>query len=374
MSQTTLTPPVADNAADTQARILAAREILGDSALILGHFYERDEVVRHADFVGDSFQLARIATERPDAEHIVFCGVHFMAETADVLSTDAQSVYLPVPTAGCPMADMATAAQVEKCWDELGRLIDSIDEGAAGASDDARAEVIPVTYMNSAAAIKAFCGRNGGIVCTSSNADAVMEWCFERGKRVLFLPDANLGTNTAVKRGIPAEKIVRWDPAVANGGLTGEAAYDAEVIVWDGYCPIHQEYLASQVADARRNCPGARVLVHPECTPDVVGEVDGAGSTDFLVKAIAAAPAGSQFVIGTEHSLVARLAADHPEMEIRNLDPAGPVCPDMNATTAEDLAELLEALVAGRAPAAVRVPADIAADAKVALTRMLEVH
>ncbi len=269
--------------AELDARIRAAKATLGDRAVILGHFYQRDEVVQYADFVGDSFQLANAALTRPDAEAIVFCGVHFMAETADTLSRPEQAVILPNLAAGCSMADMADADSVEECWEQLEEIF--------GTEPDAegRVPVIPVTYMNSSAALKAFCGKHGGIVCTSSNAKTVLEWAFERGQRVLFFPDQHLGRNTAKALGVPLEQMPMWNPRKELGGNDEQALLDSRVILWHGFCSVHKRFTVAQIEKARADFPGVNVIVHPECPMEVVDAADSAGSTDFIQKAIAAA-------------------------------------------------------------------------------------
>jgi quinolinate synthase len=307
------------SAAELDLRIRAARHALGKRAVILGHFYQRDEVVQYADFVGDSFQLAQAAKTRPDAEAIIFCGVHFMAETADILSRADQAIILPNLAAGCSMADMADLDSVSECWDELTEIFGS-EPNAAG-----RAPVIPVTYMNSAAALKAFCGNHGGIVCTSSNAKTVLKWAFQRGQRVLFFPDQHLGRNTAKAMGIPLEQMPVWDPRKSCGGTTPETLQQSRVILWHGYCSVHKRFTVEQIAEARSRYNNVRVIVHPECPMDVVDAADEAGSTDYIRKAVEAAPAGTVFAIGTEINLVQRLANEHPEHTIFCLDPV--ICP-----------------------------------------------
>ena len=284
----------------------------GRSTEILGHFYQRDEIVKHADFVGDSFMLAQAAKDHPEAEAFVFCGVHFMAETADILSHDSQSVILPNLAAGCSMADMATIDQVEEAWEQL---IDVL-----GESDDDKAELIPVTYMNSSAAIKAFCGRNGGIVCTSSNAATVLEWAFERGKRVIFFPDQHLGRNTAKAMGITEDQMPLWRPYLPLGGNTAKQLADAKVILWNGFCSVHKRFTVAQIEKARADYDDVQVIVHPECPAPVVEAADGVGSTEYIRKAIEAGQPGDVFAVGTEINLVNRLQAQHPEMTIFCLD------------------------------------------------------
>ncbi|MEO6310107.1 MAG: quinolinate synthase NadA [Leifsonia sp.] len=358
------------SADDLDLRIRAAKETLGDRVVVLGHFYQREEVVRHADFVGDSFQLAQATRSRPDAEAIVFCGVHFMAETADLLSGPEQAVILPNLAAGCSMADMADIDSVAECWEQLTELYGTETDA------DGRVPVIPVTYMNSSAALKAFCGEHGGIVCTSSNAETVLEWAFERGRRVLFFPDQHLGRNTAKAMGVPLEKMPMWNPNRPLGGNSAAELDDAQVILWHGFCSVHKRFTVDQIAKARQDFPDVRVIVHPECPMPVVDAADEYGSTDYIRKAIAAAPAGSTFAIGTEINLVQRLAAEHPEHTIFCLDPVVCPCSTMYRIHAGYLAWVLEALVGtAERPAAVliriAVAADVAAHATVALERML---
>jgi quinolinate synthase len=353
------------DAADLHARIRAAKAALGDRVVILGHFYQRDEVVQHADFLGDSFQLANAAQTVPDAEAIVFCGVHFMAETADILARPGQDVILPNLAAGCSMADMADEDSVEECWAQL--------EALYGTEKDAegRAPIIPVTYMNSSAALKAFCGRHGGIVCTSSNAETVLEWAFERGQRVLFFPDQHLGRNTAKKMGVPLERMPMWNPRKPLGGSTADELMDARVVLWHGFCSVHKRFTVEQIEKARAEHPGVRVIVHPECPMPVVDAADEAGSTDYIRKAVAGATEPTTFAIGTEINMVNRLAAEHPHHQIFCLDPVVCPCSTMYRIHPGYLAWVLEELVAGRRPNVIRVPEQVAADARVALDRML---
>ncbi|TFD77664.1 quinolinate synthase NadA [Cryobacterium fucosi] len=355
---------------ELSGRIRAARETLGDRVVILGHFYQRDEVLRHADFVGDSFQLAQATKSRPDAEAIVFCGVHFMAETADLLSTPAQAVILPNLAAGCSMADMADIDSVTDCWEELEELYGTAPDA------DGRVPLIPVTYMNSSAALKAFCGAHGGIVCTSSNAETVLEWAFERGQRVLFFPDQHLGRNTAKAMGVPLDRMPMWNPRKPLGGSTASELHAAQVVLWHGFCSVHKRFTVDQIDTARREHPGARVIVHPECPMAVVDAADEYGSTDYIKKAIEAAPAGSTFAIGTEINLVQRLAAQHPEHTIFCLDPVICPCSTMYRIHAGYLAWVLEGLVGtvDRPPVVLNrivVADDVAAPARTALERML---
>ncbi|SFN97100.1 quinolinate synthase NadA [Mycetocola miduiensis] len=353
------------DAAELDRRILAAKEALGDRLVILGHFYQRDEVLAYADYVGDSFQLATAARERTDAEAIVFCGVHFMAETADLLSTDEQSVILPNLAAGCSMADMANIDQVEECWEQLAELYGTEPDA------DGRVPVIPVTYMNSSAALKGFCGRNGGIVCTSSNAQTVLEWAFERGQRVLFFPDQHLGRNTAKAMGVPLDLMPMWNPNKPLGGNDASALKDSRVILWHGFCSVHKRFTVDQIAKARTEFPGVRVIVHPECPMPVVDAADESGSTDYIRKAIEAAPAGSTFAIGTEINLVQRLAAEHPEHTIFCLDPVICPCSTMYRIHPGYLAWVLDALLGGEVLNQITVSDEVALPARIALERML---
>lgn len=348
-------------------RIRAAKQTLGERVVVLGHFYQREEVVRHADYVGDSFQLANAAKERPEAEAIVFCGVHFMAETADLLSRPEQAVILPNLAAGCSMADMADIDQVEECWEQLEDVLGDLQTPDA----EGLVPVIPVTYMNSSAAIKGFVGRHGGIVCTSSNARTVLEWAFARGRRVLFFPDQHLGRNTAKAMGVPLEQMPMWNPRKPLGGSTDAQLVDSRVILWHGFCSVHRRFTVDQIDKARAEHPGVRVIVHPECPMDVVDAADEAGSTDIIRKAIAAATEPTTFAIGTEINLVQRLAAQYPQHEIFCLDPVVCPCSTMYRIHPGYLAWVLESLVAGEVVNRITVPADVAEPATVALERML---
>ncbi|MGI4896309.1 MAG: quinolinate synthase NadA, partial [Janthinobacterium lividum] len=292
---------------ELDARIRAAKATLGSRVSILGHAYQRDEIVRYADFVGDSFQLAQQSELHPEAEFVVFCGVHFMAETADLLTTPEQSVILPNLAAGCSMADMADIDSVNACWEQLTALYGTQPDAAG------RVPVIPVTYMNSAAALKGFCGEHGGIVCTSSNAREVLEWAFERGQRVLFFPDQHLGRNTAKAMGVPLEQMPVWDPRKPRGGNSTEDLTDARVVLWRGWCSVHQRFTVSQIEAARAANPDVRVVVHPECPMEVVDAADEAGSTLYIQRVVDAAPAGTAFAIGTEVNMVRRLADTRPD-------------------------------------------------------------
>jgi quinolinate synthase len=347
---------------DLIARAEAAKAALGDQVFVLGHHYQRDEVIRFADVTGDSFKLAREAAARPDAEYIVFCGVHFMAESADILTAPTQRVILPDLAAGCSMADMAALGQVEDAWDAL------VDAGIADS-------VVPVTYMNSSADIKAFCGRNGGAVCTSSNADVALEWAFAQkpGAKILFLPDQHLGRNTAVlKLGMSLDDCVVWDPHLPGGGLTTEELQKARMVLWKGHCSVHGRFSADVVDELREKRPGIRILVHPECTHDVVTRADLVGSTEFIIKTIEAAPAGSVWAVGTELNLVQRLAREHPEQEIVFLDRNVCYCSTMNRIDLPHLVWALESLADGVAVNRISVDPETARFAEVALQRMLD--
>jgi quinolinate synthase len=351
--------------AELDRRIRDAKRVLGDRLVILGHFYQRDEVVQYADYIGDSFQLANAAKARTEAEAIVFCGVHFMAETADLLSAPDQAVILPNLAAGCSMADMADIDQVEECWEQLTELYGTEPD------ENGRVPVIPVTYMNSSAALKGFCGRNGGIVCTSSNARTVLEWAFERGQRVLFFPDQHLGRNTAKAMGVPIEAMPLWNPHRALGGNDERGLEDARVILWHGFCSVHRRFTVDQIDRARVAHPGVRVIVHPECPMPVVDAADESGSTDYITKAIAAAPAGSTFAIGTEINLVQRLAAEYPQHTIFCLDDVICPCSTMYRIHPGYLAWVLDELVAGRIVNRITVGDDVSIPARIALERML---
>lgn len=356
--------------AELQRRIVAARGTLDSRLVILGHFYQRDEVVQHADFVGDSFQLANAALTKPDAEHIVFCGVHFMAETADILSSADQQVILPNLAAGCSMADMADEDSVEEAWEDIAEVYGFDPEGAEPDAEG-KLPVIPVTYMNSSAALKAFCGRHGGIVCTSSNAATVLEWAFERAHRVLFFPDQHLGRNTARAMGIGLEQMPMWNPREELGGHTAEKLHQAKVLLWHGFCSVHRRFTVDQIEKARAEDPEVKVIVHPECPMPVVDAADASGSTDAITKFIAASSPGDTIAVGTEINMVNRLAADYPDRTIYCLDPVICPCSTMYRIHPGYLAWVLEELVAGRVENRISVPAAVADDAKVALDRML---
>ena len=343
------------------ARIAEARAKLGATTLLLGHHYQRDEVIRFADATGDSYKLCRVAAAT-DAKYIVFCGVHFMAESADVLGREGQQVILPDLNAGCSMADMADISQVEACWEALERL------GIAG-------ETIPLTYMNSAAAIKAFCGERGGLVCTSSNARAAFEWAFARGKRILFLPDQHLGRNTGWAMGIPLEEMAVWDPWGLQGGQTKQSLAASRILLWKGHCAVHQRFLPSHVDQVRAKYPGIQVIVHPECRWEVCQKADALGSTERLIALVDQAPAGSIFAVGTEIHLVNRMARRFAAegKRIITLDDTGCLCTTMYRISPHHLAWALENLVEGRVVNRIQVRPNVKRWARVALDRMLEV-
>ncbi|NGM15393.1 quinolinate synthase NadA [Verrucosispora sp. WMMA2044] len=344
---------------DLVARATAAKAALGDRVFVLGHHYQRDEVIQFADVTGDSFKLAREAAARPQAEFIVFCGVHFMAESADILTSDAQQVVLPDLAAGCSMADMAALPQVENAWDVLTEL---------GLAE----HTVPVTYMNSSADIKGFVGRNGGVVCTSSNAKRALEWAYQQGEKVLFLPDQHLGRNTAVlEMGLSLDDCVLYDPHKPGGGLTAEQLREAKMILWRGHCSVHGRFTLDSVNDVRQRVPGVTVLVHPECRHEVVRAADLVGSTEYIIRTIEAAPAGSAWAVGTELNLVRRLALAHPDKKIMFLDRAVCYCSTMNRIDLPHLVWALEELVAGRVVNRITVDADTAHHARVALDQML---
>ena len=341
-------------------RIAAARAALGQRLVILGHHYQRDEIIKYADYRGDSFKLAQNAAARPEADYIVFCGVHFMAESADVLSGPHQKVILPNPAAGCSMADMANIAEVEECWE---MLLDQLGEDAG---------IIPITYMNSAANLKAFCGRNGGIVCTSSNAPKVIDWAFKHGKRVLFFPDEHLGRNTALRYGIAEDQMFVWNPKDPMASENVEEELErSKIILWKGYCTTHMRFNVQQVAKARAEYPGIKVLVHPECRREVVDAADLYGSTEYIIQQIEQAPAGSQWAVATEINLVHRLAKEHPDQFIFCLDPIVCPCSTMYRIHPAYLAWVLEGLLEGQVINQVSVDGETARWARIALDRML---
>ena len=341
-------------------RIAAAKAALGDRLFILGHHYQRDEVIRWADARGDSFKLAQLAKQRPEAEYIVFCGVHFMAEAADVLTGDHQQVVLPDLNAGCSMADMADIDAVEEAWEDI-----------AAHTDISR--VVPITYMNSAADLKAFVGRNGGAVCTSSNARAVLEWAFERGDQVLFFPDQHLGRNTGYQMGYDESHMRVWNPRKDLGGLTPADVAGARFLLWKGHCSVHQRFTTQHVADFRADHPDGIVIVHPECSHEVCAAADQVGSTEFILKAVAAAPEGAVIGVGTEIHMVNRMADETPDTTVMSIDPLVCPCSTMFRIDAPHLAWVLEELVEGRVPNRIVVDADDAEWARVALQRMLDI-
>ncbi|MFI0721058.1 quinolinate synthase NadA [Streptomyces sp. NPDC021224] len=340
-----------------RARVAKAR--LGEKVFVLGHHYQRDEVIEFADVTGDSFKLARDAAARPEAEYIVFCGVHFMAESADILTSDRQQVILPDLAAGCSMADMATAEQVAECWDVLA------DAGVDGVT-------VPVSYMNSSADIKAFTGRHGGTICTSSNARRALEWAFAQGEKVLFLPDQHLGRNTAVRdMGLSLDDCVVYNPHKPGGGLTAEQLRAAKMILWRGHCSVHGRFSLESVEDVRARIPGVNVLVHPECRHEVVMAADHVGSTEHIITMLDAAPAGSAWAIGTELNLVRRLAKAHPDKQIVFLDKTVCFCSTMNRIDLPHLVWALESLADGKPVNRIQVDAETEHYAKLALEQML---
>jgi quinolinate synthase len=340
-------------------RAKAARSALGSKAMVLGHHYQRDEVIAFADIRGDSFKLAQAAADNSDAEFIFFCGVHFMAESADILTTPNQKVILPDLSAGCSMADMATASQVNECWQVLGKL------GVA-------AKTIPITYMNSSAAIKAFTGKNNGAVCTSSNAARAMKWAFENGEKILFLPDQHLGRNTAVlSLGLNLDDCVLWNPWKPNGGLTDDQIKNSKVILWRGHCSVHGRFSIQNINDVRQQVPGIKVLVHPECQHEVVSNADVVGSTEMIIKTVKESVPGSKWAIGTELNLVSRLANENLDKQVLFLDKTVCYCSTMNRIDLPHLVWAMESLVGGRLVNQIKVEAEIAKYAKVALERML---
>ncbi len=344
---------------DLVERARAARAALGSKVMILGHHYQRDEVIEFADITGDSFKLAQAAAENPQAKYIIFCGVHFMAESADVLTNDNQKVILPDLAAGCSMADMAAANQVDDCWNQLSSI------GIANRT-------IPVTYMNSSAAIKSFTGKNGGTICTSSNAKSAMEWAFTQGEKILFLPDQHLGRNTAVlAMGLSLSDCVIWNPWKPMGGLTEAELKAAKVILWRGHCSVHGRFTAQNVADVRERVPGVQVLVHPECQHEVVSIADVVGSTEKIIQTVANSPTGSKWAIGTELNLVQRLSRTMPDKEIVFLDKTVCYCSTMNRIDLPHLVWAMESLVEGRVVNQITVAEEVRKYSKLALERML---
>ncbi len=364
---------------EMDARIAAARAALGRRLVILGHHYQRDEVIKFADYTGDSYKLAGQVSKHPDAEFIVFCGVHFMAESADVLSAPHQQVILPDLAAGCSMSDMAEPDQLLMCWSDLQQM-GVIGESPAGPADppDAagpKASVIPVTYINSSAGIKAFCGEHGGVVCTSSNAAATLRWAWERGRRVLFLPDQHLGRNTAYKMGVPLDEMVLWDPNEPWGGVDAEAARRARIIHWKGHCSVHARFTVRQIEQIRAQHPGVRVIVHPEVPWDVVQAADDSGSTEYIINQVRSGPPGSIWAVGTEVHLVNRLASElAPSRTVLSLDQFGCLCSTMFRVSPNHLLWILEGLVEGQVHNRIVVPDAQKHWTKVALDRMLTIH
>ena len=349
---------VPDNTLDE--RIAAAKAKLGKDVVILGHHYQRDEVVKFADFRGDSLKLSQQAADA-SARYVVFCGVHFMAESADILRRDQQIVVLPDLNAGCSMADMADIGQVEECWRELGSVLDT-------------SKIIPVTYMNSTAAIKSFTGEHGGSACTSSNAEAVMKWAFARGEKVLFLPDEHLGRNTGYHMGIPLPEMIVWDPFRELGGNSREALQKAKIILWKGYCSVHQRFLPEHIVRVRKEHPGIRVIVHPECCFEVAQAADEIGSTEGIIRKIVASPAGTLWAVGTELHLVNRLSKELKDHSVMSLDSSMCVCTTMFRITPAHLLWALENLAAGKVVNQISVDERTRHFAKIALERMLSLH
>ena len=344
---------------DLVARAAAARAALGDRALILGHHYQRDEVIDFADITGDSFKLAQAAANQSSAEYIFFCGVHFMAESADILTGAHQKVILPDLAAGCSMADMATTNQVNECWQQLEKI------GIAS-------KTIPVTYMNSSAAIKSFTGAHGGTICTSSNAQRAMSWAFEQGEKILFLPDQHLGRNTAVlSLGLTLEDCVLWNPWKPMGGLTEAQLRKAKVILWRGHCSVHGRFTIDTVNEARVRIPGVQILVHPECQHEVVAAADVVGSTEAIIKTVSESPAGSKWAVGTELNLVQRLARTNPDKEVVFLDKTVCYCSTMNRIDLPHLVWAMETILGGRVVNEIRVNEEVAKFSRIALDRML---
>ena len=350
-------------------RIAAAKKTLGDRVVILGHHYQRDEVIKFADYIGDSLKLSRAAASRGKAEFIVFCGVHFMAESADILRAPHQKVVLPDLAAGCSMSDMAAPDQLDMCWRELGEMgirTDAVENGRAG--------LIPVTYINSSAAIKAFVGAHGGIVCTSTNAAGVMKWAWEHGEKLVMLPDQHLGRNTAFKMGVPLDEMVVWDPNEIWGGLQPEQVKKAKLILWKGFCSVHTRFTVAQIDAFRKKYPTGQVVAHPECTFDVVQAADRSGSTEGIIRTVSDSPEGSIWAVATEVHLVNRLAHDvAPARTVVTLDPFGCLCSTMFRVSPNHLLWILEGLVNGEIHNQIIVPDDQKRDAKLALDRMLEI-
>ncbi len=341
--------------------IVFARKEIGEKAVLLGHHYQRDDVIQYADFTGDSYKLSKMAAETKEAKWIIFCGVHFMAETADILTLPDQNVLLPNLAAGCSMADMATSQDVQDCWADLDSILGSTDR------------VIPITYMNSAAAIKAHCGKNGGLVCTSSNADKAFDWALDRGEKILFLPDQHLGRNTAIAKGISEDDMAVWNPFLPMGGLSKEEIKEAKILLWQGHCSVHTRFTVDQIEAARSRNPETTIIVHPECTREVVAASDMYGSTEFILENISDAPVGSSWGVGTEINMVRRLADENPNKEIFSLDPVVCPCATMYRIHPAYVLWILEGIMAGLAINRIEVEPRTRINALVALERMLEI-
>lgn len=386
MHQVALEPEYIDlSDLDTRVRIEKAKQALGSRLVILGHHYQRDEIIVHADYRGDSYKLAQMAKQHPEAEFIVFCGVHFMAESADILTPPHQKVILPNLAAGCSMADMAGIFQVRNCWKQLEECgvgvsptnlsNDLLHKKEPGRRRDADPTVIPVTYINSAANLKAFVGEHGGTVCTSTNAPTAVEWALSQGEKVLFFPDQHLGRNTGVKLGYDPDKdMALWDPFKPLGGNTPEKLQQAKFILWKGHCSVHSRFTVEQVRKARQDYPGINVLVHPECSLEVVRESDFNGSTEFIIQKVKDADPGSKWAIGTEINLVSRLAEEHPNKTVFCLDPMICPCSTMYRIHPSFLLWVLESLVEGNVVNQIKVPEEVAIPARIALDRMLELQ
>lgn len=341
--------------------IAFARKEIGEKAILLGHHYQRDDVIQFADFTGDSYKLSKMAAAAKDAKWIIFCGVHFMAETADMLTSPDQNVLLPNLAAGCSMADMANPRDLEDCWDDLELVLGTTER------------VIPITYMNSVAAIKAHCGKNGGLVCTSSNAEKAFDWALERGDKILFLPDQHLGRNTGIARGISADDMAVWNPFLPLGGLTENEIKRAKVLLWQGHCSVHTRFTVDQINAARERNPETTIIVHPECTREVVAAADMYGSTELILRKVSEAPAGSSWGVGTEISMVRRLAAENPDKDIFCLDPVVCPCATMYRIHPAYVLWVLEGIMAGLAINRIEVEPETRRNALIALERMLEV-
>ena len=342
-------------------RVLELKSELGEQLVILGHHYQRDDVIQIADFRGDSLKLVFDAVKCREAKYIVFCGVHFMAETAAILAQSGQRVFLPDLNAGCPLADMAGLSDVKQVWGQLGEVL------------DVENLVTPITYVNSSASLKAFCGRHNGLVCTSSNAEKILAWAFEQRPYVFFFPDQHLGRNVGKKMGFPVDEILLWDPKLALGGYTADTLQKARIFLWRGWCRVHQVFTPEDVARWRQKEPDIRVIVHPECTMEVVDQADEAGSTSYIIERIEQSAAGSKWAVGTEFNLVNRLDQAHPDKLVEILSSKPVNCRNMNRITLEKVERILEGIVEGNYVNTISVPADITRDAQIALDRMLEV-